>query len=65
VAIPAHLRIIGVIAVHLSDEGSLSVVLGMSDGSHAATYWPAEDLHRFLTIHENSPKGIPLGAIIQ
>jgi hypothetical protein len=64
-AIPAHLRIIGVTAVHLSDDGSLSVVLGMSDGSRAATYWSAEDLRRFLVIHENSPKGIPLGAIIQ
>ena len=55
-------HIVGVASL-LLDEDRLILRVLCSDGSIAATWWPLEDLNRFVYIVEEATR--PIGAVLQ
>ena len=57
--------IVGVVRIDLDVEGdALTLVVALSDGSTACTWWPVSEMHRYLSrvTLSNAPRapGVPL-----
>ena len=60
-ALPNHLRVVGIQSCELREDGSIVLRLALSDGSVCASWWGAADLQKFMSVvipaplHECAP----------